>query len=256
MAVLLQTENLTKNFGGLNAVNDVSYRLEEGTLAGIIGPNGSGKTTFINLLSGALSVTAGKIFFQSKDIAKLPGYERVRLGIGRTFQLTNVFKRLTVLQNVMVGLVRWQEKEPIKFTLTPVSKHSQILEEAERILEHTRLHSEKDSIVSNLPHGSQRRLEIALCLSTKTQLLLLDEPMAGLTGEEMEQMLKFIREDLRANHTIIVIEHRLEALMRLAERITVMREGRMIVDGTPEDVRNSKMAQEAYLGTTLEAGRR
>ncbi len=254
MAMLLQTRNLTKSFGGLNAVDKVDYDLEAGTLAGIIGPNGSGKTTFVNLLSGALQATTGKIIFNGEDITSLPAHERVRLRIGRIFQLTNIFKRLTVLQNVMVALVREHQADFKKFMLTPFDQQRSLLEEAETVLRHTNLWAEKDSVAANLPHGSQRRLEMALCLATKPNLLLLDEPMAGLTGEEMEQMLNFVSQDLKAHHTIIMIEHRLEGLMRIADRITVMKEGKIIADGLPQEVRRSPAAQEAYLGSFKETG--
>ncbi|MBE3142778.1 MAG: ABC transporter ATP-binding protein [Planctomycetes bacterium] len=248
MAIVLQCEKLTKSFEGLIAVKNVSYALEEGVLSVIIGPNGSGKTTFVNLLSGAIPASEGRILLHGHDITKLQCYERVKLGIGRTFQLTNIFRGLTVIENVIIGLVRWQQGSLAKFMLSSFRKDVRIVEEAKRILVETHLFSEKDALASNIPNGSQRRLEIAVCLSTKPKVVLLDEPMAGLTAEEMEQMVRFINEDLATKHVILVIEHRLGAIMKLADRITVMRQGSMIISGTPEEVKNSILAQEAYLG--------
>jgi branched-chain amino acid transport system ATP-binding protein len=248
VAIILQCEHLTKSFEGLIAVSDVTYALEEGVLSVIIGPNGSGKTTFVNLLSGALSSSAGRILLHGQDITKLHGFERVKLGIGRTFQLTNIFRRLTVIENIIIGLVRWQQGSISKFMLSSFCKNVSVIDEAKQILRETYLLSEQDAIAGNIPNGSQRRLEIAMCLSTKPEVVLLDEPMAGLTIEEMEQMVSFIKEDLATKHVILVIEHRLGAIMKLADRITVMRQGSMIVSGTPEEVKNSRLAQEAYLG--------
>lgn len=248
--MVLRTENLTKDFGGLVAVNKVNFELEEGTLSVIIGPNGAGKSTFINLISGALPCTEGKVFFKGEDITKLPPHKRIRRGMGRVFQITSLFPKYTVLQNVLVGLVR-EQKRGTSFLFSSLSRDTSpsIFQDAEGILEKTYLSDERDELADNLPLGSKRRLEIALSLSTSPDLFLLDEPMAGLTGEEMENMLNFIKNDLSIEHTIIVIEHRLEAVMRLAERITVMQEGKVIADGTPAEIRTSEAVKKAYLGS-------
>lgn len=248
--MLLRTENLTKDFGGLVAVNKVNYELEEGTLSVIIGPNGAGKSSFLNLISGVVPCTEGKIFFKGADITKLPPHERSRRGMGRVFQITSLFPKYTVLQNVLVGLVR-EQKRGSSFLFSSLSRNTSpsVFQKAEEILEKTYLSNEKDELADNLPLGSKRRLEIALSLSTNPDLFLLDEPMVGLTGEEMENILDFIKNDLARKHTIIVIEHRLEAVMRLAERITVMQEGRVIADGTPSEIRASEAVKKAYLGS-------
>lgn len=247
--MILQTENLTKEFGGLAAVSDVNYSVEKDSISGIIGPNGSGKTTLINLISGALTCSRGKILFCGQDITHVPAHERVRLGIGRIFQITNIFPKLTVYENVLVGLLREQQGAIGKFMFTPASKHTEIREGADRILQQTYLTEERNSLACNIPHGSLRRLEIAISISSNPQLLLLDEPMAGLTGEEMERMLNFIKYQLGGKHTVIIIEHRLDCIMRLAEKIAVMRQGKLIAHGTPLEIKESKEVREIYLGT-------
>ncbi len=253
---MLSTERLTKEFYGLTAVSDVSYKIEEGKVLGIIGPNGSGKTTFLNLLSGALPCTRGKIFFDEKDITHIPAHERVKMGISRAFQITNIFLKLTVFQNILVGLLREKETSGSRFMFTSISKYTRIYQEAERILEDTYLVKEKDSLAMNIPHGSQRRLEMAMCLSTKPKLLLLDEPFAGLTAEEIHVMLKFIQEDLATKYTIVIVEHHIHEIMRLAERIMLMKSGKLIAEGTPEELRDNQAAREAYLGAYADRGRK
>lgn len=249
---LLQTENLTKDFGGLEAVSNVNYSISSGTVNGLIGPNGSGKSTFINLLTGALPVTSGKILFNGNDVTNTPPHERVKLGMGRIFQLSNTFPQLSVIENVIVGLLRQQhDGHRGKFMFTPRGKHAEHWEQAEKILEDTLLIEDRDQLAANVPHGSMRRLEIAMAISTNPKLLLLDEPMAGLTGEEMELLLRFIGEDLAAKHTIIIIEHRLEALMRLAEKIAVLNQGVKVAEGTPEEIKTSKEVRAIYLGSRL-----
>jgi len=249
--MLLQTENLMVEFGGLAAVNDVNYGLEEGTLAVIIGPNGAGKTTFVNAISGTVPCTGGKILFKGEDITHLHPPKRIKRGMGRVFQITSIFPNYTVLQNIMVGLVGAKKEEGSSFMFTPLSKDKfpSAFQTADEILEKTYLSAERDEVVDNLPLGSKRRLEIAISLSTNPDLFLLDEPMAGLTGEEMENMMNFLKNDLAKEHTMIVIEHRLEAVMRLAERITVMQQGSVIGDGTPAEIRASEAVKKAYLGT-------
>jgi len=249
--MLLQTENLMVGFGGLAAVNDVNYGLEKGTLAVIIGPNGAGKTTFVNAISGTVPCTGGKILFKGEDITHLHPPKRIKRGMGRVFQITSIFPNYTVLQNIMVGLVGAKKEEGSSFMFTPLSKDKfpSAFQTADEILEKTYLSAERDEVVDNLPLGSKRRLEIAISLSTNPDLFLLDEPMAGLTGEEMENMMNFLKNDLAKEHTMIVIEHRLEAVMRLAERITVMQQGSVIGDGTPAEIRASEAVKKAYLGT-------
>lgn len=248
--VLLQTENLAKSFGGLEAVSNVNYTIGKGTLNGIIGPNGSGKTTFINLLSGALPITRGKVFFKGKDITQVVPRERVKLGIGRIFQITSIFHQLSVIENVIVGLVRQQhDYHRGRFMFVPRDKHTEIWEQAEKILEDTLLTEERNRTAANIPHGSLRRLEVAIAIATNPELLLLDEPMAGLTGEEMERMLRFMKEDLAGKCTLVVIEHRLDAIMRLAEKISVMNRGIIVAEGTPDEIKVSKEVREAYLGS-------
>ena len=249
--MLLQTENLTVDFGGLVAVNDVNYDLEEGTLAVIIGPNGAGKTTFLNAVSGVVPSTGGKVIFKGENITRLTPPKRIRKGMGKVFQITSIFPQYTVLQNVLVGLVGARKEEGTSFMFSALSKDRfpSVFQTVHEILEKTYLSAERDEVVDNLPLGSKRRLEIAISLSTNPDLFLLDEPMAGLTGEEMENMLNFLKNDLSVGHTIIVIEHRLEAVMRLAERLTVMQGGKVIADGTPAEITTSEAVKKAYLGT-------
>lgn len=247
--VMLQLENLTKDFDGLEAVSSVNYSVNRGVLNGIIGSNGSGKTTLINLISGELPVTRGKILFNGKDITTLPAYERVKLGIGRIFQISEVFRNLTVIENVIAGLLRHQhDNHTGRFMFVPKEKHTEIWNRAEAILEYTLLAECRDSLACTIPHGSMRRLEIAIACSTEPDLFLLDEPFAGLTVEEMESMEHFIKGRIAKDHTVLIIEHRLEAMMRIAEIISVMDKGKLVFKGTPEEVQKSDLVKQAYLG--------
>jgi len=235
----LRVENLSKHFKGVVAVDGVSFSVKKGELLGIIGPNGAGKTTLFNLITGFLKPSKGRIYFKDKDITKLKPHERVKLGIARTFQLIRPFKNFTVLENVIVAAL--------------ISKKHGKLDTNEvdfacEVLELVGLEDKKDVKAGNLPHGEMRRLEIARALATKPELLLLDEPFSGLSGEEIASLQNVISDLHAQGLTIILIEHVLKACMSLSERIVVLNYGKIIAEGSPEEICADQRVIEAYLG--------
>jgi|Deesub1362A_J573_1020465.scaffolds.fasta_scaffold00738_16 branched-chain amino acid transport system ATP-binding protein len=235
----LEVINLSKHFKGLRAVDDVTFSVGNGEFLGIIGPNGAGKTTLFNLITGFLKPTSGEIHFVGRDITGMKPHERVKLGIARTFQVTKPFKKLTVMENVIIAALIARKQGKIKED----EKNF-----AAEVLEKVGLLHRKDMAAENLPHGEVKKLEIARALATKPELLLLDEPFSGLTGEEvasLQEVIKSIHED---GITVILIEHVLKACMALSERIIVLNYGKIIADGTPEEVCMDKQVIEAYLG--------
>lgn len=246
--VALRTDGLTKRFGGLVAVDDVSLTVRQGDLHCVIGPNGAGKTTLINLLSGDLTPTAGGIQFAGRDVAGWPAYRLSRLGIGRSYQRTNIFPAFTVRENCWLGA---QSRLPSSYRFfRRADRDATVAACADRALAMVGLVERADAVAANLSHGEQRQLEIAVMLATEPKLLLLDEPMAGMSADETARMVTLLRR-LKADHTLILIEHDMDAVFALADVITVMVEGRVLASGAPADVRANRSVQDAYLGEAV-----
>lgn len=242
---LLTLEHLAKQFGGLAAVNDCNLTIEAGEIHALIGPNGAGKTTLINQISGALRPTRGQILFNGHNITHLPQHQRVRLGLARTFQITNLFKSYTVLENLELA-VQARNGSSFRFW-NPVRREARLREEAEQISELLGLTSRNHTVVAQLSHGEQRQLEVGLALACKPKMLLLDEPMAGMGPEESERMVELIAK-LSQNLTILLVEHDMDAVFRLASRISVLVYGHVIASGLPEAIRANPDVHKAYLG--------
>ena len=246
-APVIETQDLTIRFGGNIAVNKVNLQFEEFHFKSIIGPNGAGKTTLFNLISGQYKATSGRVFFNGQDITGLDPASRTKLGIGRSFQLTNVFPTLSVLENVRlalqsradVGMVFWRHWR----------SYSELEDRAYDLLKQVLLEDRWAHPASTLTHGEQRKLEIAILLGLDPAVLLLDEPTAGMSIEEVPAILEIIQ-DIKAAHnrTILLVEHKFDMIMSVSDTIAVLKEGRLICDDTPEAVSNNEEVQAAYLG--------
>ncbi len=241
---ILQTKNLTKRFGGLTAVDSVNFQLEQGELRALIGPNGAGKSTFLAMLSGRLQPTEGEIIFKGENITNLPPHTISRKGIATTFQITSIFPGMTVYENIWVAA---NSKKGKLNPLTHFSRLKDVAEKTEEILRLVDLKSKADETASNLSYGDQRLLEIGIALATDPELLLLDEPVAGLSPKETAEMSKVI-ENLAGERTIILVEHDMDVVMNLAERVTVFDSGKVIAEGTPEEISQHREVIKAYLG--------
>ncbi|WP_332900277.1 MULTISPECIES: ABC transporter ATP-binding protein [unclassified Haladaptatus] len=242
--VVLKTEGLTKRFGGFTAVEDVDFEMYEGEIRGLIGPNGAGKTTFFSMLSGQLDATEGTIWFKGNDITDVPPHKIARQGMSLAFQITSVFPDMTVIENVL-GAINGQK--PI---LTPFSRYdadTEGHEKALKILRRVGLEEHAEATVENLSHGDQKVLEIALALASDPDMLLLDEPTAGLSASETSQVTALL-EELHGEITIMLIEHDMEVVMRVVDSLTVLHHGQIIAEGTPDDIRTDEQVQEVYFG--------
>jgi branched-chain amino acid transport system ATP-binding protein len=242
---ILQVRKLTKHFGGLSAVADVSLEIVPGELHAIIGPNGAGKSTLINLLSGELRASSGQILFHGRDIGQLAPEQRSRLGIGRSFQKTNIFPSFTALENCRLA-AQSRQPRPLAWMRDALNDRS-VMAEAKAALAAVGLSERAGDLAFTLSHGEQRQLEIAMCLATDPQLLLLDEPLAGMGAEESLRMIELIKK-LAANHAVLLVEHDMDAVFQLAQVLTVMVDGRLLASGTPEQIRADREVQAAYLG--------
>ncbi|HEM6164047.1 TPA: ABC transporter ATP-binding protein [Streptococcus suis] len=249
---LLEVKDLTKNFGGLTAVGDVTMELHEGELVGLIGPNGAGKTTLFNLLTGVYEPSEGTISLAGTILNGKAPSKIASLGLGRTFQNIRLFKNMTVLENVLIGLGNHGKSEVFAsfFRLPAFYKNEEALKtKAIELLKIFDLDEDADTLVKNLPYGQQRRLEIVRALATDPKILFLDEPAAGMNPQEtaeLTQLIRKIKEEFGI--TIILIEHDMSLVMEVTERIYVLEYGRLIAHGTPEEIRNNKRVIEAYLG--------
>ena len=243
MPAILETQGLTKRFGGLVAVDQVDFTLEEGELRAVIGPNGAGKTTFFNMLAGNLPPTEGKISFKGRDITSLTSHQISHLGVGRSFQITNIFPELTVFENVRVSA---QSRKTTYNWWSYGGGHKDLNEKTEAILEYIGLEDKRDEPAGVLAHGEQRYLEIGITLATDPELLLLDEPTAGMSPAETVQTAELIRK-VAADHTVILVEHDMEVVMGISEKITVLHDGRVLATGTPDEVRANDEVQRVYL---------
>jgi branched-chain amino acid transport system ATP-binding protein len=244
--IILKTQNLSRHFGALMAVDDVTLSFEKGLVHAVLGPNGAGKTTLINLLSGEILPSSGTIQFKNHDITHLPSNEISHLGIGRSFQKTNIFPNFTCFENCRLAA---QSRMKGQFRIfKPAHSYKQVNELAERGLEMCGLTARRDTQANAMSYGEQRQLEVGMMLATEPELLLLDEPLAGMGAEESLRVIELLKR-LAKDHTLILIEHDMDAVFAVADRLAVMVNGRLLETGTVADVRASKAVQEAYLGS-------
>ncbi len=242
---LLETRSLCRNFGALAAARDINFRLEAGARHALIGPNGAGKTTFINLLTGVLRPTMGEVLLNGRDITAVSQAERVKLGIARTFQINRLFRGLSVLENVYIAVAERLGAAPSMFQ--PAGKRMDVIEESIRLLEMLKLHDDAQRRVAELPYGRQRLVELAIALGLKPEVLLLDEPAAGVPSAESHIILDAI-ETLPKHIGVLIIEHDMDVVFRFAERITVMVEGVVLTEGAPRDIAADERVRAVYLG--------
>jgi branched-chain amino acid transport system ATP-binding protein len=239
MTPLLTTSGLSRDFGGLRAVDNVDFSLMPGEIRALIGPNGAGKTTFVSLVSGRIRPTSGTIMFDGADITDLPAYARVRQGIAYTFQITSIYANLTVYANVAL---------PVQLTSRHGQSQGAMRAAVMAALERTGLADQAAMLAGQLSYGHQRLLEVAMGLALKPRLLILDEPTQGLTDSEIDAFIVLVR-DIAEGATVLLIEHNMPVVMQLAHRITVFNAGKILAEGTPEAIRDNMAVQEAYLGT-------
>jgi branched-chain amino acid transport system ATP-binding protein len=241
---LLEGENVSKHFGGLAAVSEVDFHVDQGEILGLIGPNGAGKTTLFNLISAALKPKPGRIVFKGKDITPLPAYKICRLGIARTFQTVKIFPHVPVVRNVMVGAL---------FGTGHHVSSSEAVKKAEAALEFVDLLPLKDSLAGDLTLAQQKRLEMARALASGPELLLLDELMAGLTAVEVTEAMGDVKQIRDSGVTVIMIEHLMQAIMAISDRIIVLDYGKKIAEGTPQEIAANPKVIEVYLGEECDA---
>lgn len=242
---LLRIEDLRKSFGGVTATDNVNLDVTENEIHAIIGPNGAGKTTLISQLSGEQYPDSGRIIFDGRTITRSTAYRRSHLGLARSFQITSVFQSMTVLQNVALA-VQAHSGHSFRFWKA-AGEDVSLIEPAEQALTRVGLTDRRQDLVSNLSHGEKRQLEIAMALATSPKMLLLDEPMAGMGPEESQRMVEVLQ-SLKGEKTMLLIEHDMDVVFALADRISVLVYGQIIASGTPEDVRNDDAVKRAYLG--------
>jgi branched-chain amino acid transport system permease protein len=243
---ILQAEGLTKRYGGLIANDNIDFTVKRGQLRGIIGPNGAGKTTFFKMLTREIPPTSGVIRFDDRDITGLSITQVCQLGLTKSYQVNQLFSRLTVRDNITVAALSQRGQFRLDF-LRSIRSVRGLTERVEETLELMQLTGRADVPVSDLAYGEKRRLEIGLALATTPKLLLLDEPLAGLSPRERVETVKLMK-SLNVGRTMVVIDHDMDAIFELAETITVLVQGRILVEGTPEEIRRNEMVQEAYLG--------
>ena len=245
MSLTLRTEGLSRSWGAFKANSDISLRFAAGARHALIGPNGAGKTTFINLLTGGLAPTAGRVFFGEEDITRLSQHQRVKRGITRTFQINTLFPGLTVLQSVLLAICERRGLQSNWYQT--VAQRRDEINEAMALLASLKLASEADRLTRNLPYGKQRLVEIALALATRPQVLLLDEPAAGIPSAESVELFEVIAQ-LPRDVSIVFIEHDMGLVFRFAERITVLVGGKVLTEGTPAEIAADPRVREVYLG--------
>jgi branched-chain amino acid transport system ATP-binding protein len=246
---LLRTDGLTKQFGGLVAVDDVSFEVESGETRAVIGPNGAGKSTLINCITGALEPTAGSVEFDGQDITNLEPHETVQAGISKSFQTASIFPEMTVRENVEIAALAAEHGSFQLNFLKRLAGFDAVHDTADRMLAAVDLLGDAGVEAGSLPYGDKRRLEIAIALASEPDLLLMDEPTAGMSPDETADtvdLVEELQEDLGL--TILIVEHDMEIIFRIADRILVLNRGQVIADGTPEEVQQSEQVQEAYLG--------
>ena len=247
---MLETTNLTRRFGGLTAVDNLSFTIEPGTIHGLIGPNGAGKTTTFNVISGFYAPSSGKVVYQGQDISGLKTHQIARLGLVRTFQGTTLCHPLSIEQNVLVGCHLQAELNPLAAFLG-LNQHRQheARSKVADILDFFGLTDRRDELAKNLPHGLQRVLGMAVAIAADPKLLLLDEPFTGMNPEETLHMMDLMRRLKQSGITMLLVEHDMQAVMGLCDRITVMNFGKLLTEGTPDEVRTNPEVIRAYLGS-------
>jgi len=243
---LISTESLTKSFGALTAVNAVTLEVEEGSLHSVIGPNGAGKTTFFNLLTGQHAPTSGRIIFDGRDIAGTPPHGIAHLGIARSFQRTSIFPTLSILDNVWLAAFARQESWR-GLAWRRADRYPELTQRAIEVLGEVGLGEKACQPARQISHGEQRQLELAIALAASPRLLLLDEPAAGLSPDETQKMVALVRK-LKGRYTIILIEHKIDVVMTISDRISVMHFGSVIAEGTPVEIQRDAEVRRAYLG--------
>jgi branched-chain amino acid transport system ATP-binding protein len=247
---MLLLKNISKHFGGVVATDGVTLHVTSGEVHALIGPNGAGKTTLIGQISGALGLDAGEIHFCGKDISLLRQHERVRAGLARSYQITSIFRRFSVLDNLALA-VQARSGSSFRFW-RPVASEAALFDEARSLARDIGLQGREDSLAATLAHGEQRALEVGLALATRPKLVLLDEPMAGMGPEESRRMIELIGR-VRAQVTVLLVEHDMDAVFRLADRISVMVDGRLIATDLPEKIKLNPEVRKAYLGDEVAA---
>lgn len=245
MANILSVTGLKKHFGALRATDNLNLNVEEGTIHGLIGPNGAGKTTAINQLSGEMMPDSGTVVFDGKDVTKLPIYKRAKIGLQRSYQITSLFPEFSALDNVALA-IQAMDGHSFKFW-SKARKDKTLIEPAMDVLKQVGLDHLAHKPVTDLAHGQQRQIELAMTLATKPKMLLLDEPMAGMGQSESRAMMEVLR-PLKGKITILMVEHDMDVVFALADRISVLVRGHCIVTGTPDEIRNNAEVRTAYLG--------
>jgi branched-chain amino acid transport system ATP-binding protein len=244
-AIILFTEGLTVHFGGLTALGGIDFAVQRGEIRAVIGPNGAGKSTFFNCLTGVLRPSAGRILFNGEDITGLPPDRISRKGIARSYQITNILPNVTTRENLRVAA---QSRRHGWSMLTHHNAFRDLIDEAEAVLEAVGLRGKADELAANLSHGEQRNLEIGIALATKPELLCLDEPTAGMSAAETHETMELVRR-IGQDLTILIVEHDMQVVMELAQRITVLHYGTLLAEGTPAEIRQNPQVQEVYLKT-------
>jgi branched-chain amino acid transport system ATP-binding protein len=244
-ACVLRTEDLTLRFGGLTALNDINFQIQRSEIRAIIGPNGAGKSSFFNCLTGVLRPTSGRILFSGEDITGISPDRISRKGLARSYQITNILPNATTLENIRIAT---QSRRHGWSLLTHYRAYRDIIEKAEAVLDSVGLYSKKDELAANISHGEQRNLEIGIALATEPQLLCLDEPTAGMSAAETRDTVTLVRH-IAENLTILIVEHDMQVVMELADRITVLHYGEILAEGTPAEIQQSPRVLEVYLKT-------
>jgi len=249
--IILETQNVRREFGALVAVDDVSIKVRKNSLHAIIGPNGAGKTTFFNLLSGNIEPTSGRVIFKGRDITHQPVHRTIHFGIGRSFQITNIFPSLTVFENIRLA-AQALGRDNFKFWQS-ASRFKQYEERTWDVIEKVGLKERAQTPARTLPHGDQRKLELGMILAPDPEVLLLDEPTAGMASEQVPELIALIQDIQKAdNKTVMLVEHNMNVVMSVSDAITVMHLGNVLAEGTPSEIAANKEVQTAYLGGLYE----
>jgi branched-chain amino acid transport system ATP-binding protein len=246
---MLKLSGVVKRFGGLAATDGANLEVRDGEIHALIGPNGAGKTTLVHQISGLLRPDSGTIYFDGADVASMSMHERVGKGLARSFQVTSIFPRLSAFENALLA-AQASMGSSFRFWM-PVRTENSVVEKAQAVLDRVGLLERAHQAAGALAHGEQRRLEVGLSLATQPKLLLLDEPLAGMSPDESRQMVELIS-DLKSTTTLLLVEHDMQAVFRLADRVSVMVSGRIVATGTPQEIRANEEVRVAYLGDQAE----